>query len=108
MFPKYSKRSSSNSKGNFEGLISSSGACGSKEGSRAESRVVGGKGSDSATRISSWLYVRSSREGLDLDMKELFSVIRSKISMPSIGVLCEKDPLVVALRQGVVSMSSPE
>ena len=93
MFPKSLKRSSPNSKGSSEGLISSSsGACGSEEGSRAESWVVGGERSDSATRMSSWLDAYSSWEDPALTTKEVFYVIRSRISLPSDEVLCEKDP----------------
>ena len=43
--------------------------------SRAESEVVGSGRSDSANKISLWLDVCSSWEGLDFDTKELFLVI---------------------------------
>ena len=51
-----------------------------------------GEGSDSAARMSSLLDVYSSWEDPALATKELFSVIRSRISLPSVGVLWEKDP----------------
>ena len=70
----------------------------SREDSRAESGVVGIGRSDSAGRISSWLDLRSSRDDLGLDTKELFSVIQPRISMPSIGVLWGKDPPAVTSR----------
>ena len=59
---------------------------------------MGGKGSDSAARISSWLDVHSSLEGLELATKEVFSVIRSRIFLPSDGVLWVKDPPEVTSR----------
>ena len=67
-------------------------ACGLEEGSRAESRVVGGERSYSAARMSSWLDVCSSWEDPALATKDVFSVIRSRISLPSDGVLWGKDP----------------
>ena len=51
-----------------------------------------GEGLDTAARMSSWLDVCSSWEDPVLAMKEVFSVIRSWISLPSNGVLWEKDP----------------
>ena len=68
-------------------MSSSSGACGSEEGSRAESKVEGGEGSDSAARMSSLLDVCSHWQDLALATKEVFSVIQSRISLPSDGVL---------------------
>ena len=60
--------------------------------------VVGGEISDSAARVSSWLDVCSSWEDPTLATKELFSVIRSRISLPSGRVLWEKDPPVAMSR----------
>ena len=57
-----------------------------------------GERSDSASRMSSWLDVCSSWEDLALAMKEVFSVIRSRISLPSGRVLWEKDPPVATSR----------
>jgi len=85
-----------------------SGTHDSGEDSRAESEFVGNGRSDSATRISTWLDVRSSREGLDMDAKELFLVICSRISMPSIGVLWENDPPALTSRREADSVSSPK
>ena len=84
-----------------------SGTHDSGEDSRAESEFVGNGRSDSATRISTWLDVRSSREGLDMDAKELFLVIRSRISM-RIGVLWENDPPALTSRREADSVSSPK
>ena len=67
-------------------------------GSRAESRVVGGERSDSAARMSSWLDAYSSWEDPALATKEMFSVIRSRISLPSGRVLWEKDHPVATSR----------
>ena len=53
---------------------------------------VEGERSNSAARMSSWLGICSSWEDPVLAMKEVFSVIRSRISLPSVGVLWEKDP----------------
>jgi hypothetical protein len=54
VFPNSSKRPYSNSKGSSEGRISSSyGTRGLREGSRAESKVVGSGRSDLAARMSS-------------------------------------------------------
>ena len=59
---------------------------------------MGGKGLDSAARISSWLDVHSSLEDSELATKEVFSVIRSRIFLPSDGVLWVKDPPEVTSR----------
>jgi hypothetical protein len=53
---------------------------------------VRGEGLDSAARMSSWLDVCSSWEDPTLATKEVFYVIRSRISLPLDRVLWEKDP----------------
>ena len=75
-------------------------------GSRAESSVLGRERSDSAARMSSWLDVCSSWEDPVLATKEVFSMIRSRISLPSVGVLWEKDP-PAAMSWWADSVSSP-
>ena len=57
-----------------------------------------GEGLDSAARMSSWLDVCSSWEDPAFATKEVFYVIRSRISLPLDGVLCEKDPPAVISR----------
>jgi len=69
----------------FRDWISSfSGTLDSGEDSIAESEVVETGRSDLAAL---WLDSRFSWKGLDLDKKEQFSVIQSRISIPLVGVL---------------------
>jgi hypothetical protein len=48
-----------------------------------KSEDVEGEGSDSAARRSSWLNLSSSRRGLGLTLKVVYSMILSRISLHS-------------------------
>jgi hypothetical protein len=64
----------------------------------AESEDLGGEGSNSATRISSWLDLRSSWRGLGLALKVVYSMILSKIFLASAGDLWKNACLEMASR----------
>jgi hypothetical protein len=64
----------------------------------AESKDVEDERSDSAARRSSWLDLRSSQRGWGLTTKVVYSMILSRISQPSAGILWRGTPPLMESR----------